>query len=69
MTLNWTTLKLNSISIQGLHSNFDFCESFFESNSPNFLNLFEWAWKTYLTLAISLWGVTYFQLEKKNSVA
>ena len=35
------SLKLTFTNIQGLHSNFDECESFLESNSPDILTLCE----------------------------
>ena len=35
------SLKLSFMNIRGLHSNFDECESFLESNSPDILTLCE----------------------------
>ena len=35
------SLKLSFMNIWGLHSNFDDCESFLESNSPDILALYE----------------------------
>ena len=35
------SLKLTFTNIQGLHSNFAYCESFLESNSPDILTLYE----------------------------
>ena len=52
------SLKHSFTNIWDLWSNFVECESFFESNSPDILVLWE-TWITQLILAISLWGVIF----------
>ena len=48
------SLKLSFTNIRGLRSNFADCESFLESNSPDFLLYVRQTWMTQLILAIFL---------------